>query len=246
MVESLLSNKSEFNAYDAESTLLAQLLVPNNDPLCIPINEPVNEPVLICEELLTNPAGIPVSDDQSVEPTACVGAHEADTAKDAVVATLAVPNTEPLSIPVNDPLNEPVLICVELLTNPAGIPVSDDQSVEPIACVGAHEADTAKDAVVENEDVSAYDDELTVPFTNEAVVAKDDEITLFAQLEVPKVEPLCVPMNDPVNEPVLTANVIDVAADAVVANDEEIALLAQLLVPINVPVNDPLNEPVLI
>jgi hypothetical protein len=49
-----------------------------------------------------------------------------------------------------------------------------------------------------------------------------------------------------VNDPVLTANVMDVAAEAVVANDEEIALLAQLLVPINVPVNDPLNEPVLI
>jgi hypothetical protein len=49
-----------------------------------------------------------------------------------------------------------------------------------------------------------------------------------------------------VNEPVLTVNVMDVAAEAVVANDEEIALLAQLLVPINVPVNDPLNDPVLI
>jgi hypothetical protein len=38
-------------------------------------------------------------------------------------------------------------------------------------------------------------------------------------------------MNDPVNDPVLTLNVIEVAADAVVANEELIALLAQLLVP---------------
>jgi hypothetical protein len=44
-------------------------------------------------------------------------------------------------------------------------------------------------------------------------------------------------MNDPVNDPVLTAKVIDVAADAVVENDDvrvyddEIALFAQLAVP---------------
>ena len=79
-------------ANEEETTLLAQLLVPNNDPLWIPTNDPVNDPVngkvseLNCNELLTNPAGIPVSDDQSVEPIACVGAHEAETAKDAVVA----------------------------------------------------------------------------------------------------------------------------------------------------------------
>ena len=74
VVESLLSSKSEFNAYDADSTLLAQLDVPIN----VPVNEPVNDPVLICEELLTIPAG------------SMVGAKEADVAK------LAVPNVEPL------------------------------------------------------------------------------------------------------------------------------------------------------
>jgi hypothetical protein len=56
-------------------------------------------------------------------------------------------------------------------------------------------------------------------------------------------------MNDPVKEPVLTANVIEVAADAVVAKDELIALFAQLLVPnvepLCVPINDPVNDPVL-
>ena len=50
--------------------------------------------------------------------------------------------------------------------------------------------DVAADDVVENEDVSAYDAELTVPFTNEAVVANDEEIALFAQLDVPNVDPL--------------------------------------------------------
>ena len=34
-------------AKDAETTLLAQLAVPNVDPLWVPINDPVNEPVLI-------------------------------------------------------------------------------------------------------------------------------------------------------------------------------------------------------
>ena len=109
--------------------------------------------------------------------------------------------------------------------------------------------DVAADDVVANEDVRAYEAELTVPFTNDAVLANeavtgtnvidvaadavlanddvtayDDETALFAQLAVPKVEPLWVPMNDPVNEPVLTLNVIDVAADAVVANEAELTV----------------------
>jgi hypothetical protein len=56
-------------------------------------------------------------------------------------------------------------------------------------------------------------------------------------------------MNEPVNEPVLTLNVIEVAAEAVIAKDELIALLAQLLVPkvepLWVPINDPVKLPVL-
>jgi hypothetical protein len=50
--------------------------------------------------------------------------------------------------------------------------------------------EVAADAVAANEDVNAYDEELTVPFTNDAVIAKDDEIALLAQLAVPNVEPL--------------------------------------------------------
>jgi hypothetical protein len=65
---------------------------------------------------------------------------------------------------MNDPVNEPVLT--------------------------ANVIEVAAEAVIANEDVRAYDDEFTVPFTNEAVVAKDDEITLLAQLAVPKVDPL--------------------------------------------------------
>jgi hypothetical protein len=37
----------------------------------------------------------------------------------------------------------------------------------------------------------------------DAVVANEDDITLLAQLLVPNVDPLWVPINDPVNEPVL-------------------------------------------
>jgi hypothetical protein len=36
----------------------------------------------------------------------------------------------------------------------------------------------------------------------DAVVAKDAEVTLLAQLAVPNVEPLRTPRNDPVKEPV--------------------------------------------
>ena len=43
---------------------------------------------------------------------------------------------------------------------------------------------------------------------------------LIETLAVPKVEPLCVPINEPVKEPVLTVNVMDVAAEAVVAKDD--------------------------
>jgi hypothetical protein len=54
---------------------------------------------------------MPVSDDHAVEPIAWVGAHEADIAKDAVVANDAV---------VILPLKLPVLLCEELETTPAG------------------------------------------------------------------------------------------------------------------------------
>ena len=49
-----------------------------------------------------------------------VVANEEVTAYDALVI-----------VPVKDPLNEPVLICTELLTNPAGLPVILFQSDAP-------------------------------------------------------------------------------------------------------------------
>jgi hypothetical protein len=52
------------------------------------------------------------------------------------------------------------------------------------------------------------------------VVAKD---ALTATDAVPNVEPLCVPINDPVKLPVLTAKVMDLAADAVVENEDDSA-----------------------
>ena len=45
-------------------------------------------------------------------------------------------------------------------------------------------------------------------------------MALMAQLAVPNVDPLWTPINEPVNDPVFTVNVIDVAADAVVAKEE--------------------------
>jgi hypothetical protein len=51
-------------------------------------------------------------------------------------------------------------------------------------------------------------------------VANEDDIATDA---VPNVDPLCVPINDPVKEPVLTAKVMDLAADAVVENEDDSA-----------------------
>jgi hypothetical protein len=127
----------------------------------------------------------------TVPPTLPAATYDAVVANDELTDTLAVPKVEPLCIPINEPVNEPVLT--------------------------AKVMDVAAEAVVENEDVNAYDAEVTVPptapaATYDAVVANDE---LTDTLAVPNVEPLCVPINDPVNDPVLTANVMDVAADDV-------------------------------
>ena len=173
-------------------------------------------------------------------------------AKDAEVALfaqLAVPNVEPLRTPRNDPVKEPVkgrvneLNCSELETVPAA----------------ADAAFSAKLAVVAKEAVDGVN---VMDVAADAVVAKDAEVTLLAQLAVPNVEPLRTPRNDPVKEPVngrvselncSELETVPAAAAAafstklaVVAKDDETTLLAQLLVPIKVPVNDPVNEPVLI
>lgn len=118
-----------------------------------------------------------MSDVHAVDPVAIVGAHEADIANDAVVAQLDVP----INVPVNEPLNDPVLICTELLTNPSGIPVRLVHVVDPVACVGAHDADNAETA-------------------KDEVVANELDIALLAQLAVPIKVPMIwlVTFNEPV------------------------------------------------
>ena len=90
-------------------------------------------------------------------------ANDDDT---ALLAQLAVPNVEPLWIPINDPVKEPVLICEELETTPAGNVAVAFNAYDAVA--GIKVMDVAADAVVANEEL----------------------ITLFAQLAVPNVEPL--------------------------------------------------------
>ena len=68
----------------------------------------------------------------------------------------------------------------------------------------------------------------------------------MAQLAVPNVEPLWIPINEPVYDPVLYWFELEIVPTGTGAYDAEMALLAQLLVPINLPVNDPVNDPVLI
>ena len=126
------SSKSAFAAYDAvianddvtaldavvenddEIALLAQLLVPSNDPVtpCVTFNDPLtttplcdtrSDPVITADPLNGNPAPAP-----------------AFNAYDDVIAFCAQ-LLVPVNCPVNDPLNEPVLIWVELDTSPVGL-----------------------------------------------------------------------------------------------------------------------------
>jgi hypothetical protein len=90
------------------------------NPVPSPLNDPVKEPVngavseVNCVELDTTPAGNVAVAFAAYD---AVVANELDT---ALLAQLAVPNVEPLRVPINDPVNEPVLICAELDTVPVG------------------------------------------------------------------------------------------------------------------------------
>ena len=96
---------------------------------------------------------------------------------------------------MNDPVNDP-----EYAPNPVILP---PEITSTVSVTIARLALTAYDAETVKDDEIATDDDC-------------------AQLLVPNVDPLCVPINDPVKEPVLTLNVIDVAALAVVVNDAEV------------------------
>jgi len=67
-------------------------------PVRVPINDPVNDPVLICAELLTIPVGNPVGN-----------------IYDDVVATLLVPNNDPV-IPPEFICNDPVINTLPLIS----------------------------------------------------------------------------------------------------------------------------------
>ena len=163
--------------------MLAQLLVPNNDP----VSEPLNEPVLICVELDTVPAG------KFVE----FNAYDAVVAYDALVIV-------PFSDPVNDPLNDPVLICVEDDTVPIGR--------FDLICAELLIVPAGTDAAF-----NAYD----------AVVVYDDDTTLLAQLLVPCNEPVIplVTFNDPLN----TAGPIFVNVDEPETVNEPVTLTLSLM-----------------
>jgi hypothetical protein len=80
------------------------------DPLWVPINDPVKEPVLICDELLTTPAG---------NVAVALNAYDAVVAKEldtVLVAQLLVPNSELVIPPLvtlilpDNILREPVFV----------------------------------------------------------------------------------------------------------------------------------------
>ena len=87
----------------------ARLAVPNVEPLCVPINEPVNDPVLICKELLTIPLGnIVGAKDAEVANDAVSGVNVIDVAADDVSANDAVPNNDPVNCEdITEAVNDP-------------------------------------------------------------------------------------------------------------------------------------------
>jgi hypothetical protein len=87
-------------------------------------------------------------------------------------------------------VNEPVLICSELLTIPVGnIVGAKDADVAKDADCGVNVIDVAADAVVAKDAVSGVN---VIDVAADAVVANDDERTLVANK---------IPVNDPLNEP---------------------------------------------
>jgi hypothetical protein len=132
-------------AYDAEVAnddvngvnvmdVAADAVVANDAEVILPLKLPV----LICRELLTIPAGNMVgANDADVANDDVTGVNVIDVAADAVVANddvsgvnvidvaadAVVANDAEMAVlasPINDPVKDPVLIWVELLTIPAG------------------------------------------------------------------------------------------------------------------------------
>jgi phage/plasmid primase-like uncharacterized protein len=104
--------------------------------------------------------------------------YDAVCAVTALLAQLLVP----ISVPVNDPLKLPVLIC------------ADDDTVPEGNIVGANEADVANDAVVGINVILVAADAVVandaVTGVNVIDVAADADTELLAQLDVPNSEPV--------------------------------------------------------
>lgn len=107
--------------------LFAQLLVPNIDPV-IPLPETNNDPVITADPLKGNPVPDPALSayEDVIEKDAVVGTNVILVAVDDVIANelliallaqLAVPNVDPLCVPMNEPVNDAVLICEEADTS---------------------------------------------------------------------------------------------------------------------------------
>ena len=139
------------------------------------------------DPVTSNPFGkliYPVKDDA----VAAVVANDDDI---ALLAQLPVPVNEP----INDPVNDPVLT-VNVIDVAADAVVAKDAEVTvPTTFVAA-----TYDAVVANDAVLGVN---VIDVAADAVVANEEETALLAQLLVPNNDPLWVPMNEPVNDPVL-------------------------------------------
>ncbi len=143
------------------------------------------------------------------------GVNVIDVAADAVVANDA--EIAVLASPINDPVKDPVLICKELLTIPAGNMVgANDAEVAKDDVNGVNVIDVAADDVSANDDVNGVN---VIDVAADAVVANDAEMAVLAS-----------PINDPVKDPVLICKELLTIPDGsmVGANDAEVILPLKL------------------
>ena len=172
--------------------------------------------MLICEELLTIPAGNMVGANDAVSANDAVnGVNVIDVAADAVVANDA--EIAVLASPINDPVKLPVLIWVELLTIPAGNMFGANDAVFANDDVnGVNVIDVAADAVVAKDAVNGVN---VIDVAADAVEANDAEVAVLAS-----------PINDPVKLPVLICTELLTTPDGsmVGANDADVILPLKL------------------
>jgi hypothetical protein len=145
--------------------------------------------VIVPVEIIVPPVNPSPAVSEVIPPPGADGAHDAETAKldvvanEADVATLLVPNNEPVIDGANnlEAVTDPTKLVVPETINPLPVTNNDPVTSNPFG----------KLIYPVNDDAVA------------AVVANDDDTALLAQLAVPNVEPLWTPINEPVNEPVL-------------------------------------------